>query len=100
MKKAIEVLGYGEPTCKEQFIKHITEMVNHEIIPGETFGDSFERLKKRFEGDKERTAAIKSFIENQDESVLSMVPWDAYELGDPEECGKQYHNFNIFDLQN
>ncbi len=99
MKKVVEYLSYGEAAYKDELLPHITEMVHHEILPKETFKEHFNGFLKKYENKPEYHKAIQEFIANQPDDVLSMVPWDAYEFGDPEGASKQWHSFNIFDVR-
>ncbi len=99
MKKGLNILNYGEAAHVSEFIQHIQCMINHEIRPKETFKEHFDRLLKKYVDDPDAHIAINNFIAHQPKEVLSMVPWDAYEFGDPEATGKKWHNFNLFDAK-
>ncbi len=61
--KVLEILGiYDEPKVKEEFLQHITEIINVKVEKGKSYIDFFELLKLKCL-DENSVQAINDFIE-------------------------------------
>ena len=95
-RKVLECLGCGSAARKEDFLQHITEIINWEIKKGETFGEHFMRLEASYPPSPKR-AAIQDFIDNQDPLVMTTLIWDAYGFNDDLDF-TPCHNFNMYEI--
>lgn len=90
----LELLSYGDATHVSDYIQHISNLINHEILPKETFQEHFDRLLARV--DNNLKEAVKAFVDMQDKGILKSVIWELYNFEDPESSGRIYHNFNFY----
>ena len=63
MKKKLFFLQLGEPTCKEHFLEHITELIHIPIDHNSDHNELFEKLQKRFESDPEKIEGVNDWIQ-------------------------------------